>query len=695
MNIIRYFPHKDHELSGELHITTPAGKVMLLTAPSRQEAGKITIALNNATVHSLIVALQAHHKLQVAQQLMLNKKKAAKAKADGKEAGKIETAKDPLEGLDLTKTRKEKLFLRTAAQITPTDQRKRKCRLIIRNLSFLATEQNVLDKMSKFGPIVSVELPKKAPTERTEDSSKFQGKKRHPERENKEPSMRSMGFCFVTFLCESDAQHVVDNCAGLKVCNREVAVDFCMAKETYEKFGKKQDEETAAAENAADGEDEADGSDAESEDADAQDTAGGDDEDEENDADSQGGDDADNGSSSGDEDSDDEDEDEEGDSEDEDENEDDDASDANSAGGSTKPAPVKKEPTEDVHEGCTVFVRGLSFDAEPVDLKRALGKYGRISLALIVKDKVTDISKGSAFVKFLSAESATACVAESALLGGISIKDRACKIDLAVDRQSAQSIKDSELAKRGKDKRNLYLANEGLILPGVEGADDHASSSGAAQNKAAANMSEADKEKRMRAQTEKRKKLVNPLFFVSANRLSIRNLGKTVTDKELRDICITAAKNGIKKGLVKRTDMEQYKAAQGIDYIQQQAVLHGFAKAGADLDAVPPAVGKHCLKNAKIMLDMQRIRGGAPQSRGYAFAEFTHHAHALACLRELNNNAAYSSHHSNAANGAVADPNGGKLIVEFALENIQKVSVLFLHLVAIFIFCFVAKIISI
>ena len=98
----------------------------------------------------------------------------------------------------------------------------------------------------------------------------------------------------------------------------------------------------------------------------------------------------------------------------------------------------------------------------------------------------------------------------------------------------------------------------------------------------------------------------------------------------------------------------------------------GTAKS-ADPDAVPPAVGKHCLKNAKIMLDMQRIRGGAPQSRGYAFCEFTHHAHALAALRELNNNAAYSSHHSNAANGAVADPNGGKLIVEFSLENIQKV----------------------
>jgi nucleolar protein 4 len=249
-----------------------------------------------------------------------------------------------------------------------------------------------------------------------------------------------------------------------------------------------------------------------------------------------------------------------------------------------------------------------------------------------------------------------------------------------VDRQSAQSIKDSEIAKRGKDKRNMYLANEGLILPVAEtaaGAEDQAA---AAPNKAAQNMSEADKEKRQRAQSEKRKKLQNPLFFVSGTRLSIRNLAKTVNDKELREICLNAAKNGIKKGLVKRADMEAYRAAQGNEFIQTQIQLHTKLKPNADLDAVPPAVGKSCLKNAKIMLDMQRIRGGAPQSRGYAFCEFTHHAHALAALRELNNNAAYSTHHSNSTSAAPADPNGGKLIVEFSLENIQKVCVLSLFI---------------
>ena len=35
------------------------------------------------------------------------------------------------------------------------------------------------------------------------------------------------------------------------------------------------------------------------------------------------------------------------------------------------------------------------------------------------------------------------------------------------------------------------------------------------------------------------------------------------------------------------------------------------------------------------------FRGGIPQSRGYGFVEFQHHTHALACLRELNNNPAH------------------------------------------------------
>jgi hypothetical protein len=44
--------------------------------------------------------------------------------------------------------------------------------------------------------------------------------------------------------------------------------------------------------------------------------------------------------------------------------------------------------------------------------------------------------------------------------------------------------------------------------------------------------------------------VLNPLFFVSVNRLSIRNLAKTVTDSELKTLCINALKVGLAKNLV-------------------------------------------------------------------------------------------------------------------------------------------------
>ena len=47
-------------------------------------------------------------------------------------------------------------MLRRVCDITDLSLRKRKCRVIVRNLSFLATEVNVADKLGKFGPLVEV-----------------------------------------------------------------------------------------------------------------------------------------------------------------------------------------------------------------------------------------------------------------------------------------------------------------------------------------------------------------------------------------------------------------------------------------------------------------------------------------------------------------------------------------------------------
>jgi nucleolar protein 4 len=101
--------------------------------------------------------------------------------------------------------------------------------------------------------------------------------------------------------------------------------------------------------------------------------------------------------------------------------------------------------------------RDLPFDATSSDLKRAFGKFGHIDLAIIVKDKVTGVSKGSAFVKFVSPSAAQDCVryadsgsaagtggsagGSTGCTGGIVVRDRPCRVDLAVDRDQAEKLK--------------------------------------------------------------------------------------------------------------------------------------------------------------------------------------------------------------------------------------------------------------
>jgi hypothetical protein len=43
------------------------------------------------------------------------------------------------------------------------------------------------------------------------------------------------------------------------------------------------------------------------------------------------------------------------------------------------------------------------------------------------------------------------------------VKGRPCRVNLAVDRDEAKKLKDTEHS-GGKDKRNLYLATEGLLV---------------------------------------------------------------------------------------------------------------------------------------------------------------------------------------------------------------------------------------
>lgn len=98
-----------------------------------------------------------------------------------------------------------------------------------------------------------------------------------------------------------------------------------------------------------------------------------------------------------------------------------------------------------------------------------------------------------------------------------------------------------------KDKRNLYLADEGLVL------EDSGAAEGAAKS---------DLEKRVLARRDKKSKLKNPIFFVSPTRLSVRNLGRHVTDGKLKSMAAAAARAGVQAGRANPQDVRRYLEAQ-------------------------------------------------------------------------------------------------------------------------------------
>lgn len=98
-----------------------------------------------------------------------------------------------------------------------------------------------------------------------------------------------------------------------------------------------------------------------------------------------------------------------------------------------------------------------------------------------------------------------------------------------------------------KDKRNLYLTDEGLVL------EDSGAAEGAAKS---------DIEKRVLARKDKKSKLKHPIFFVSPTRLSVRNLGRHVTDGKLKSMAAAAARAGIQAGRANPQDVRLYLEAQ-------------------------------------------------------------------------------------------------------------------------------------
>lgn len=126
---------------------------------------------------------------------------------------------------------------------------------------------------------------------------------------------------------------------------------------------------------------------------------------------------------------------------------------------------------DDVAAGQTLFIRNISFDTEQEDLQEFFSEYGEVEYCLVCVDKETGHSKGSAFVKFKSKEDADKCLEASKDADQPFMVDgRKLFVAPAISKDEAAKQAAQEKTK-DRDKRNLYLAKEGLIYEGSPAAE--------------------------------------------------------------------------------------------------------------------------------------------------------------------------------------------------------------------------------
>lgn len=125
----------------------------------------------------------------------------------------------------------------------------------------------------------------------------------------------------------------------------------------------------------------------------------------------------------------------------------------------------------DASEERTVFVRNLSFSTTSETLNESMSTFGPTVYCKICVDPLTEHSKGSAFIKFESKDDAIKCIEAGEQQSDLLYLDgRQLNVSLALTRSKLKVVQESRVMKN-KDKRNLYLAKEGLIYPNSPAAE--------------------------------------------------------------------------------------------------------------------------------------------------------------------------------------------------------------------------------
>ncbi|KII85518.1 hypothetical protein PLICRDRAFT_668352 [Plicaturopsis crispa FD-325 SS-3] len=518
----------------------------------------------------------------------------------------------------------------------------RASRLIVRNIPWNISEQDLRAIFLPHGPIHSIHIP----VEKAEGD------------EAAKP--RAKGFAFVWMMSRGDAEKAMEHCNGMAVragmaetmvsgkqkrkkqlreekkkksaaaagevsdeevaetVERVIAVDWALSKEKWqEEKAKMQDDDVEMA--AASGSD----SDSESE--------SGSESDEESalgvhdhDGDSSGTDDSDPDSD---------------------------------ADSEEQPVKPQLPPPE---TGTTLFIRNVPFAATDDELRTLFRGFGPLRYARITMDPGSGRSRGTGFACFWNKADADKVVEQSDLLRAettgsaelqpkknpftlpsiltpdpsstlaqsLVLHGRTLDVVRAVTRDEASKLKDDGERKREKaDKRNMYLLREGVILPNTPAADT---------------LGPIDVEKRTNSYNARRALLrSNPSLYISKTRLSVRQIPLFATERLLRRLAVHAIRafeSDVKKGL--RVGLTEDELATVVDEAaaedpkvkveEKEKGKKGWKAAGRDTG----------VKQAKIVRQQERVDPitGKGRSKGYGFLEMHKHADALRVLRWANNN---------------------------------------------------------
>ncbi|KAJ5495659.1 hypothetical protein N7539_000775 [Penicillium diatomitis] len=485
-------------------------------------------------------------------------------------------------------------------------------RLIIRNLPWsIETPEQLSRLFLSFGKVKHAVLPKKG--------NKLQG------------------FGFVVLRGKKNAEKALESINGKEIDGRQLAVDWAVEKETWEKANGGGQEESQ------DKEEDVDMDDKDASGADKDDGAGTDEEDEDEDEDMEDmEEDLEEGA--------------ENDLDEEDEEE---------------------EEKEDDRTECTIFLRNLPFTCNDESLYEHFTQFGPLRYARIVVDHETERPRGTGFVCFWKVDDAVACIRgapktnefvagdkerskpamKHSILqnedadpsGKYTMDGRVLQVARAVNKREATRLNDEGVSRRlvrDKDKRRLYLLSEGTI----------------ASNSPMYKKLSPSEVKMREASFKQRETFIkkNPALHLSLTRLSVRNIPRHITSKDLKQLArqavvgfATDVTNGVREPLSKEEKSRSSEEMEEMEHMRKTK------KQGIVRQAM---IVYETREGTKVP-----EKGGGGRSRGYGFIEYFTHRHALMGLRWLNGHAIDIP-----ANNDEEDKDRKKrLIVEFAIENVQ------------------------